>query len=419
MNRAIIATFLAFLLVTQVWGQQLEPIEVTEFKVEKCFDEIQGRISIDIKIPESVIGDNFIDPAGITKLSESEKWPVIAIKNAETDGFIYVFWGSDVQAQLRGISFVISDAKQDLVQKLNADQKEHYVFISADLIIPLTNGALLKITPLVMKQKTADTVYLPEKEAEMLVKARGGEMYMYSNKIDFGVESRDSDDGDSKNEYVLSFTYSQRLEPEFLDWNTVAVKGRISSDSESPLSRLQIYPINVNFYSTLRPPMQVVGQAGFEGNQKFTNGRISADFYLQGIIPNFVNWTRGENRLRLKPVLKIGVKGFQEFDNTRDESENQLSGETYAEFYYYVPILEHYSLLLEANAFYVFSDEVAPDQKIRWNYDATLGIKIPGTDFKVIAKYSFGENDVNFVRDDELLLGFVVDVFDIPGQLPF
>ena len=59
---------------------------------------------------------------------------------------------------------------------------------------------------------------------------------MYDNKIDFAVESDDSDTPDAKgDEYTLSFTYSQRLKPTYLKWNTIAVKGQISTDSDDPL----------------------------------------------------------------------------------------------------------------------------------------------------------------------------------------
>lgn len=423
MNRITIIALLAFLLAVPVWAQQAEPTEVgtADFEIKRYFDQIQGRISIDVEIGESILDGSTINATKIKELSKQETWPTIAIKDMDSDKFVYIFWGSDVGAVINGISIAISGAKEDLVRDLKNGEKKHYVFIDKDLILPLDNGKSLKITPATMRQKTSDgAILISDKEAKALIEARGGEMYMYDNKIDFGVESDDSDTPDAKgDEYTLSFTYSQRLKYKCLKWNTVAVKGQISTDSDDPLSRFHIYPVNVNLYSSRRIPMNIVGQLGLEGNQKFTNGRFNANLYWQGITPNLIDLTQGKHRLRLKPVLKLGVKGFQEFDNNRDESSNELSGEAYAELYYYIPILEYYSLLLEANVFYVFSNEIMPEREIRWNYDATLGIKIPGTDFKIIAKYSFGENDMNFVKDDKLLLGFAMDILNIPSGISF
>ncbi|GAH40111.1 unnamed protein product, partial [marine sediment metagenome] len=379
MNRIIITSVsLVFLCAIPVWGQETVTKETTNFTVTKDFDEVNAKISIDIAIDSSELGNNTFHHDTLIARAKRSDWPKISIRDIETDEDVNVFGGRDVQIMPDAISFIISDFDKDLLNTLKSREKKHYIFIDKPLKLPLSpknqdgtakGGPIAKtliITPSMMKQKTSgEPIRLSEEEAEALIKARGGEIYMYNNKIDFGVKANISDT--TKKEYTLSFAYFHTVKSNFLDWNTILVKGQVGTDKNDPLNRLYIYPINLNLYSSSKILSQIFAQVGVESNQQFTNGRLSANLYWQGIIPNFIDLTEQKNRLRLKPVLKFGIKGFKEFDNTRG-GPNELSGEAYAEIYYYIPILDYYSLLLEGNAFYVFSEKITPKRDLRWNY---------------------------------------------------
>lgn len=413
----LILAIIAFRFSIPVLGQDTSTVNITDFQIEKKFDQVKARIAFDVVVDSSALGQHEVHADSAIAYSKREDWPLIEIRDLDTEEPIYIFWGEDVQkvqVKKNGIRFVIEKADNELLKALTGEQKKHYVFIDKPLKLPLASLAspdsvarVLIFNPQALKQKASeDAIRLTQKEVEDLIEAKGGEFFLYSNKMDIGVETAESDT--TENEYVVSFEYARKIKR--INWNTFAIKDRVSTQKTNPLNLFYIYPININLYTNARNPMQVVVQSGIEGNQQFTNGRVSANLYWQGIIFNFIDLTDKHRRLRLKPVVKLGIKAFKEFDNTRNES-NKWSGELYSEFYYFIPILENYSLLLEGNVFYEFG-EIASNQKLRLNYDATFGVKIPKTGFKVIAKYSAGENDVNFVRDDRLILGLIMDLFE-------
>jgi hypothetical protein len=161
-----------------------------------------------------------------------------------------------------------------------------------------------------------------------------------------------------------------------------------------------------------------VAQAGLEGNQRFTNFRASGTFYWQGLISNLVDLTMGEDRLRLKPVLKLGVKFYQEFENNRpaENSDTEFSNQFYSEFYYYIPVKKLYSLTLKGNAFYDLNEKVNPDKEIKLNYSVIFGIEVPGTGLKTVFKYVRGENSITYEKDEMLMVGFMADLFNAQNK---
>lgn len=123
----------------------------------------------------------------------------------------------------------------------------------------------------------------------------------------------------------------------------------------------------------------------------------------------------GEDRLRLKPVLKLGVKLYQEFENNRPiaEGSTEFSNQFYSEFYYYIPVKKLYSLTLRGNAFFDLNDKVNPDNEVKFNYSVVFGIEIPQTGLKTIFKYLRGENGITYERDEVLMIGFMADLFNV------
>jgi hypothetical protein len=97
------------------------------------------------------------------------------------------------------------------------------------------------------------------------------------------------------------------------------------------------------------------------------------------------------------------------------ESENEFSGQVYANLYYNIPVFDNYSLILESNAYYDFSESINPDQKIKLNYSIALGVELPKTPFKTLFKYKDGQVDVNNLDDSNLTIGLLTDFESLIG----
>ena len=71
--------------------------------------------------------------------------------------------------------------------------------------------------------------------------------------------------------------------------------------------------------------------------------------------------------------------------------------------------MEAYYLLLQGRTFY----DTGRDPAEAWNYNASIGLGLemkfaPAT---IIARYVFGVNEITFEHDEQLMIGFAMDLF--------
>ncbi|WP_243350084.1 hypothetical protein [Parabacteroides sp. FAFU027] len=316
-----------------------------------------------------------------------------------------------LQANPHKISFEIENASYGLISLLKDKEADIYITTNSEIIFEVTNGSntkKLKITPLQIEKHTQNNMILTKLMGEELINARGGDIFVSQNNFEFGViPSEQASSG--KTEYNASFQY--RTKYSFL--NTIPIyfytKGLISTNSKDSLNFISIYPVNYNF---IKGKNELVGQLGVEGNQTFSNYRISGNICWNGLINNLLDLTFGENRLRLKPVISIGGKIYKEIENNKPSvlSSNDLSNQIYGKCYYNIPIQKIYSLILDGTAYYDFNTQINPKNKLMYNYSLTLGVDIPKTDFKTIFKYTKGNNFVTRESNDYLMIGLLIDL---------
>jgi hypothetical protein len=242
--------------------------------------------------------------------------------------------------------------------------------------------------------------------------------YYYENLVDFGINpGRDS----TRSDYILTFRFQNAYNrKKFLSCRPNAPKNplniywnfdaRVSTDFSDPLNYINFYPVNIlfeNFHGKL--PYQWKIKAGNESSQDFQNKRVALDGEFNFIIPNLVNLTTAQsNRLRLKPVISAGVKGYYDYSNGIDAF---ASGQAYLTGHYYIPVFTNYAIIVDGGGFYDFSDERNPGKSIFGNYSITLGAEIPKTGFKAMFKYVNGRTDINFKQSSIISLGLLMDFF--------
>jgi len=310
---------------------------------------------------------------------------------------------------------IVGDNLKEKLKLLRKD--DTYIHIDGPLRVPLTDGDVIIISPEVMRQISQSRIIISDADEQMLVDARGGMAALYQNGIDFGTSVSRADS--LQREYNLSFEYYDRPWSS-APWWAIHATGLISTESDNPYSRLDIYPVAVGSRSGLAngSPFrthELMASLGVQGDQSWRYQRAALDLNYSTLTPNLVNLTGGAHRLRLKPVITLGVQLWHEF-NEDEAVGNDAGGRVGGELYYYIPVMSRYSILLVGEfglPFGKIKDKLdAPDSYGK--LDITFGLEVI-EDLKLIAKYTVGQNDLTFTDDNQLLLGLTADMFKLGG----
>jgi len=316
----------------------------------------------------------------------------------------------------KGLKFSLNIDIDKLAERLENISLNHQIEIEKDIIfdiwnnnqentrikIIITNNQITKWTKNAFNK-------LSKTQKEALIKEKGGAAIISNNSIDIGHVS-ESESASGNAEVNVKFKYQDY-------WKNsskigYSFEGLLSTNSKDSLNYFSAYPFISNFgkLGSKNSSFDIIGKVGIEGNQAFTSWRFSANVSIQGIIPNLINLTAGENRLRLKPVVNIGVKYYTEVKNNRKVvTDNEISNQFFSDFYYYIPIHKTFSLTLNGKAFYDISKRINPDKKINYNFDAILGMSI-AKGFKTVFKYTKGSNSVTFEKGDFFSIGVLSDI---------
>ncbi|MET0465218.1 MAG: hypothetical protein ABW007_18800 [Chitinophagaceae bacterium] len=240
--------------------------------------------------------------------------------------------------------------------------------------------------------------------------------YYYENMVDFGImPGKDS----TSSEYILSMRFQNAYNrKDFLKCDPKkkgfpiywSLDTRLSTNFSDSLNYIKFYPLNFLFEDfSKKIPYQFNVKLGHESSQDFANKRGILDASLNFIIPNLINLTTAQsNRLRLKPVITAGVKGYYDYSNG---IESFASGQAHIDGHYYIPVFNNYAIIIDGGVFYDVSNERNPDKKVLGNYSITLGAEIPKTGFKAMFKYVDGKTDINFRQGSIISIGLLMDFF--------
>lgn len=334
----------------------------------------------------------------------------VKIKNADHNKTIGT---GKIAKEIGAKYFVITfDLSENLIKDLIDGTIPYYVYTNKNINITVeersdsTHIRNIFISPADLKNATLGKLKFAEEYWNQLLKASGNSSLLYSNFLDAGKEVDIVDS--SVTNYVLQFNYHSRWF--FNKYFSYSATGRFSTNKDDPLNKFSFYPVSGNYLSFNRTlPLEISFMLGVEGNQNFTKQSGSGIVSMQAIIPNLIDFTGGANRLRLKPILKLGLKGLLEYRNQNLEKEN--ASQLFSEFYYYIPVYDVYSILIQGNAFKNFSGRNS-GSKWLYQYNLTLGLEVPTVGFKLIAQYTQGSNDINYLYDSQLILGLMMDIFE-------
>lgn len=416
MKKIIILLFTVFALNVQAQNDIKVTIDSTSTVISTHNQSIA--IQLYLKFSPEKFADYKLINEGFKELNPDLKSKLVSrsFKNQITKKETLTIRPTRISLQIE-----IDNVSEELIKLFDKDRADMHVSVNKDVFFKvwkegdISSIKTLSIDRAEFEKATRNKLVLTDGMVQEFIDAKGGEIFLSQNQIDFGAIPSDQSSS-NKTEFYAKFKYRSKYAI-FKDSPMYFYsEGLIGTNSKDSLNHLSVYPVSFNF---LKGTNELSGQLGMEGNQLFTNYRIAGNFYWNGIIPNLVDFTFGENRMRLKPVVKLGFKLYKEVENNRlpGNNKNEFSNQIFADFYYNIPIKKQYTLIFECSAFYDFNLSVNPDKKIMANYSATLGIEIPKTELQTIFKYTWGENGVTYKSNDYLMLGFIVDLFGINKSL--
>lgn len=397
--KRIFITFFALVTYLSSFGQTDIAISESHFNYNSIGE---GSITVDFMVP---IGEDVIDDEDFFELNEN-----VHARLVSTDGTAFNNASLTIAVTRISIRIIIEKLTAKDLETIENNPDQFFIEVDKKIRFNTNSGANHSIDPAEVKKHSQGKIVVTSDIRMEIINAAGGPVWAIQNMLDFGVSPR-KDTTTDRREYFVQFGYRKAYTIKSRPFFFFA-EGLLSTHSDDSLTFVNVYPVN---YKLPGKDNEIVAQLGVEGNQRFTNFRASGTLYWQGLIPNVVDFTMGEDRLRLKPVLKLGVKLYQEFENNRPatESSTEFSNQFYSEFYYYIPVKKLYSLTLRGNAFYDLNDKVNPEKEVKFNYSVVFGIEIPQTGLKTIFKYLRGENGITYERDEVLMIGFMADLFNV------
>jgi len=405
-----------------------------------------GNASLSVDFVISLDG-NSMDPDYFIDAAHRPKFHITYAGNAPKTCDLH----ADFAVTAQGVKIKITNFNTETVNRfLNKDNKISLMFdddLTFGYFGSLPGGAIGKteqiglITKEDLNTKIDSNLSYPADEKSKFLTALNN-FYYYQNTFDFGVQpSSDS----SSTSYTLNFAFQNKYNgSSFLKCPTTGdaskakpssfaiyygVSGRLSTNFKDSLNFIDIYPLimhgdNYTVIDTAKKdsakdkpnklPYEWNVKLGNESNQTFTTKRIALDASLSTIIPNLVNLTsETSQRLRLKPEIDGGIKGYYDYSNS---ASTFYSGQAYINAYYYIPVYDSYAIIINDKTFYDFSQQKNPHHLISSNYTVEIGTDVPKTGFKVMLKYENGKTDINYKQSQAVVVGLLMNVFNEKTQ---
>lgn len=300
------------------------------------------------------------------------------------------------------VTFRIELNSPHLIELLVAMPESFYLSSKSDLEFPGLNNDTIILPAALLASASRGKIAIPEEYRLDLISSLAGNLHRYRNYFNIGFDP-------GIKPFALSFDYLFS-KPYGKNKNGLFFfsEGRLSTNKFDSLNFFRILPINANIWSQKNALYHFAANAGLEANQQLSMVRVLAGVKFEGIIPNLIDLTYGYDRLRLKPVITAGINYYNEVRVPEGQNKQNaflLSGE----IYYYVPVMDSYYLLVQGKTFY----DTGKKQADAWNYNVSLalGLEFPSAPATILAKYVFGANEVTYERNDQLLIGFAMNLF--------
>lgn len=307
--------------------------------------------------------------------------------------------------------FRMSDVEPKTIDLLFDSDNPGYLQVAKDIVIVDTEGNEYLLSTKQIKDQTLLMLSISEDAFGKVIKETTRAKFLSEDYFDL---SREVNAGDSSaSEFVLSFEKSESLVSKQLYYRG---KGRLSSDSHSPLNQLNFtigYIWDENAKTSLDRPLlyNVLFEGTITGNQTLDTAVGKLRFAFEGLAPNLIDISGGSNRLRLKPVVKAGAGVVSHFRKLPLYDNAEVSFELFLNCYYYIPVLDEYAIIYEAEANY--NKERKLNDGFTLKNSLTLAYDLPLSDLKALFKWETGKNEFLYKTESQILLGLLINYVPI------
>jgi hypothetical protein len=382
-------------------GQTIVPGQAISFRLDinTTMDNIGFRF--DLRLDSTII------PQGAYIDSIDNDKPLVEMRDIETDAVIVPSKVCEMPFKKRGIQIKVpmKEETEALLELLKTGTKRFYIHFDRPLKFHLRNSSWYILMPDTVDKVSASVKFaLTESQSEEIVAAYGGYYEMYGTKTEAGWRIGEPDSTTLAG--YFDFNFIGKLIPGTLS----EIGASISTKFHDVTTQIKFTPF------VFRLPDEwnnVFIKGAYELNQSSTEQRAFGSVFYQAIAPNLLDLTQGYHRLRLKPVTKFGVNVYYYTKSADSTITDQIIAEPFFDLYYYLPVGDKFSVLIEGNLF-LHSDRDFNFMKknASWHWDFTLGYDIAGQPLKVMAKYSTGVNSISFEKDDRFILGLLMNMFN-------
>lgn len=283
---------------------------------------------------------------------------------------------------------------------LASGDKSITVSIEKDIIVKLSTGKFGRIKKEEINA-SINKIKLSDAEREKYLSNPLG--YYYSDqKIDFGIQPQN---GNNKTGYFFSLkatnSYTGSKYAGNLFWS---IDTRLSTNFTDSLNYIKYYPVKLTWRSK-NFSTDITIKVGHESNQTFDRKRVAMDMGFSFMPGNMIKLMGPEPRIRPKPIIGFGVKGYYDYSNNISAF---ASGLAFVNGHYYIPIMDKYALILDGNAFYDFSKTNNPSGTVAGNYAVNFGIDMPKSPFTALFKFANGKTDINYKQGQTIGIGLIM-----------
>lgn len=296
-------------------------------------------------------------------------------------------------------TFEVVIKNQKILDDVFKQQKPVYIAVQQGFMVyNKENTDSLFVTQEFVKRQSLALSSFSERQIELLGGALDSNYVATRSNVDF---ARSINENDSTHfEYSVRFNLGGKLVSVFDIPFYFKAKGRVSTEKNNPLNQLETYIVyGLNQHISF--------DGGVISTQTFDAYAYRLNVNFETLLPNFINLTFANNRLRLKPYLNLALalhKNEQENPLFENKDPQFLVA---ANFYYPVPIGKKYTFIYQADA--TWCDSFIK-QKVLFNYQAALVYDTPLEDLKVLLKAESGKKLFYNKKDTKLLLGLLLDI---------
>ncbi|MCA9741474.1 MAG: hypothetical protein H6695_09260 [Deferribacteres bacterium] len=393
LTKTIFCLAFAMMLTGNVAAQQIRIAD--NFEMENVINTA-GVISMDIRIRPQLDGLSF-EPSGHQK-------PDIEIRDKLTDKTLVPSAMIKLATGRRHFTLVVT-VGPSLKSFFEKFQQSHqaYIYLSDSLKMALGDQSWLAFTPANMQAASGMQSFdLTPAQKDSLIDAKSGYISVFNNSIDAGLRDAPNDSTDPSSYIDFSFA-----KPLFKN-SYAEISGLLTSDITDRLAHVKFTPFSYRSIAKHSLVFNSYMQASLNGRET----RFAAALFYSGIVPNFIDMTKGFNRLRPKPIVSAGLN-MSYYSNSFDHDfKKELFAEPFIELLYLIPVMDSYTLNIQMYAYWRSDHEFKFDKsQALWNWDIALSYKVNGT-AQVVGKYSYGRDDFTREVDNRLMLGFLLSTFE-------